>query len=255
MIISYTYNLKVYGHKSISMKNFKNISTITLLQLLFGTAARPYEILPYSGKNKTNGLKIKDIKFIKHTGQRGKYENYIIIKIQQFKNQISKKIHKKIYLGRTNCGSKSYCNCKIFDPMKLLLIYIKLRKNILQKLQINNESLFIKENGKSITTNDLHKLTKEMISKLQPTNPNRYSSYSLRIGSTTQMAKTRIDMSMIMNYIGWSQNKLPTMAHRYIRYDELTLKNVPYKMVHNENKNQTNYTCDPWRSLMPSNRF
>ena len=78
------------------------------------------------------------------------------------------------------------------------------------------------------------------------TEKERYTSYSLRIGGTTEMAKANIQLTKIYRYIGWSQNALPLIMDRYVRFTVEQLIEIPHDMIHNKKPTAEGFVFDPW---------
>ena len=250
---------------------FDKLLAIVVLVLTWFLGNRPSEVLKYSTKHSTNGLRIEDVEW------KPQYKCFSIL-IKSFKNQKSKKVFMEKQIPSTKC-SNPQCTvyCTILNPMKLLKIYqqkrVLLHKQIAAKLQQQpsdkklkqlfkkvryhkNSYLFIKQNGEIFKTTDLNKVIKEVVQINNLEEPKRYTAYSLRIGCTTQQQAMGIPHPKILRYIGWAESRLPSIAMRYMRYTKANLRQVPFELIHGSLM-QDNFTLqrkfmnmnnvfDPW---------
>ena len=236
---------------------------IAISQLYFFTASRPCELI-YTPSNKTKqGLKIRHCKF-KQTDSIN--DNYYHLKIVSYKNQRYKRVHKNLYVGNSRCD-KTYCDCTKLNPAQWLRLYLKKRETISKQLaengysdlsrklstKIPNNILLVWKNGKPFITSDLREMVQEITTINEIEQPERYKSYSLRIGATTQAHLQKISHAKILKYIGWANSRLPSIEMRYIRYEIDQLKTMPFEMIHGPSDLKNNisfenipYCFDPW---------
>ena len=236
-------DINIYKVNNINWNKFVKV---LILQLYWFTASRPMELLPYKNKMNENGLRVQDIKYVKETDRK-----YWSIRINYAKNLRSKKTPKIIYLGRSKCkNSNEVCKCYHLDPAKLLKIYLLMiqeRAKTDKRFKLKKDDFIFKWNDStSITVSDLTDMTREMIHRTIKTEKERYTSYSLRIGGTTEMAKANIQLTKIYRYIGWSQNALPLIMDRYVRFTVEQLIEIPHDMIHNKKPTAEGFVFDPW---------
>ena len=157
--------------------------------------------------------------------------------------------------------------------MKLLILYINKRKIMINKLksslnskqwtqsqkerissQINklqiksNNHVFVWQSGQIVTTRDLTKIVKKVVTINDINEPNRYTAYSLRIGGTSAASNANIPQPKILKFIGCAPSRLPNISMRYMRYTQDQLKLLPYEILHEalQQNNKQNITFDPW---------
>ncbi len=263
-IIKYTIYLKVKKSNILTV-DLNTLLTIIIIQLYFFTMSRPSELLKsQSSKNKL-GLKFNDISH--ESSLNGKFFKFII---KSYKNQQFRKQYKTVIIGDAYCNNvllnrHHKCFCKILNIYELLKVYFFRRKKL--ALSINNNSIlkqklllspnnnvFVWKNGTVVTTSHLSKIVKTMVITLKIPNPKRYAPYSLRIGGTTLASINAIPYSKILRYVGWSDNHLPSVSFRYMRYKLDDFRIMINEMIHGVSSNAINIqkqqrsgvVYDPW---------
>ena len=279
-IFKYTKMLWRTKTNNSSVISYTNLLKATLANLYFFTMSRPCELLmSTSSPSRLTGILVRDYHRI--------YDNefkipMIELTINVYKNQVSRKIQKKIYFCSTQCKSQSPCVCSKCNPYNLLILLLKQRQsmvntavneyndpttpfhkkhslfNKIQRLRLKpSNHLFVDKEGKTITTKYLSNIAKEIVNETHILDSKRYTAYSLRIGGTTTASRRGIPHPKILKYVGWSNSRLADCAQRYMRYGPHDLCLVPFHMIHGskEEKNPKSTIYDPWSERIDQKYF
>ena len=230
------------------------------------TMSRPSELFKSSSDYNDGGIMMKHLTVMfQQYKQQGRM--YWKIKVRKFKNQKFRRTPKIIPIASANhdCKDKD-CACHGLNPLKLLRAYLLRRHKRYQKLSAQkrhseaqpfanepDNPFFIKENGKEFTTTNLGKVAKEIAAVNELAETSRYTAYSFRIGGTTVASYQRIDKAQILQYVQWSENRLPDASHHYTQFDQERLAITARMMLHGNtrfswsrsNKN-INKVYNPW---------
>ena len=152
------------------------------------------------------------------------------------------------------CLVHTWCLSVLHDRRKALFRQARpgKRRNRLNTRTPTN-ALFVLSNGNNLTTSRLRPTIRHIIIAAGLTNFDQYSTYSLRIGSTTHCERVRIPHTKTLQYVGWARGNLPDMAHRYTIYPPQSLQWMAHDMMHGyqgERRTASNglTVYDPWTS-------
>ena len=277
-ILAYIKSLKKKNKKRTKLK-YDQLVKLTMAQTFFFTMSRPCELLKTTRSDgKTIGLPISNV-----TWKRDKEHNVEMVELEitSYKNQASKLISKKIWMGSTTCKAEregirnkkgERCVCRYLNPSIYLRLMLKERKLMVKQLEstLNSSSipnkerikitkklktlrvekespLFVFESGKVANTTDLRTIAKEICQVNKIMDPQHYTAYSFRIGGTTLASIRQIDHPKILKYVGWASSRLADCAQRYMRYSPFQLAVIPKQMVHGHK--DSNYIGIPRQSM------
>ena len=244
-------------------RSLDDILSVLLAQLAIFTMSRPSELVKSHHEYNNHGLLFQNLSVIKS------WKEYWLLKVVRFKNQNLRSEPRDIPLASSNqnCTRKN-CLCLVLNPFKLLQIYISRRQKLSKTLSSRNREklrttkdkpVFVKQDGREITTKDLNYIAKEIAQINNLPEKDRYGGYSFRTGGTTAASIAGIGHAKIMEYVGWSDNQLPDMASHYIQHDQMQLSTMAAEMLHTKSNDQR-YDCfglidrdltkvyDPWTS-------
>ena len=242
--------------------------------------SRPCELLmSQSSPSRLTGLMIRDYQRI-----FDQEHNIPMIRltINTYKNQISRQIKKYIFFCSTKCKSNKPCICQRCNPYNLLLLLLKRRQSMVDKmLQSFNDPetpyhekmtlytniqrirllpenpLFVDQKGDPIKTTFLSKIAKDISHTCRIMDKHHFTAYSLRIGGTTRASQMGIPHTKILKYVGWSNSRLADCAQRYMRYSPCDLCLIPFHMIHGskEEPKIPAQIYDPWSEKINQRYF
>lgn len=231
----------------------------TAIVWLFLTFSRPAEVLRRTQKRTDFGLNISDVQTI--TLIEGDRKT-LRIRVDRFKNAISRKCVKTIYVRDTECEKPHCTRCDPLNPLHLYRIMMHRRAKLARRaprgsalhkrLSTSNgdNALFVLHNGRAVTRTIIQRGVDRAISASGMRQSRQYTPYSLRIGATTQAHRIKLCHAKILQYVGWKLNSLPDMAYRYTRYPPQSLQWMAYEMVHGTTAGVadrgSNTLFDPW---------
>ncbi len=254
-IIKYLKYLNVTPN-ALFKTSLRNLTIGLFYILLFLTISRPAELL-FTDKTEddlieviTTGLQWKDISFM--DTDKGKFNEYIQIKIQWFKNQTNRNQPKIIDMQSPLCGDPK-CNCIYFDFIKILRVLRQRRHLLIKKLeQINQQSsldrtqekqlrnlrtkpsnyIFVGQNGAIWSTYHLRPIMKQVQQVVGMKYPQAYPLYCIRIGAMSLVNQQKMDLLKVLRFVAWSINNLPHVSARYINFQSKELRTIPFEMIH-----------------------
>eukprot|EP01083_Nonionella_stella_P017102 47783_1 len=226
---------------NLLMVDLDDLLAVVMLLLTFFTMSRPNELL-LTDKSEfeiiLTGLTLADIQWT---------EQYCQLSINHYKNQVSRLEPKVITLAPPTCG-KTHCKCHRLNFFRLLQIYLIRRRNFLSTNEFNrlpmnkqrnlhlngNSFLFVNTKGKVMQPPDLSSIVEDLKALVKCPEPNRISSYSLRIGGCTLAAGQGLAHLKILHYVSWAIPRLPHGAStRYFKhYTPQDLMMMPFEMIH-----------------------
>ena len=235
-LITYTMRKKVVPGNYMTVP-FDALADVMLVQLMFVTMSRPSELINAPHSLDCNGLLCRDIQYIR----QGRVKHFKI-SILHYKNQEFDGVPKTIYLAssKLHCSDRE-CRCRIFDPHRLLYIYIKRRVELFQQkahlfardisFKPSNK-FFLKRDGRELTTNSARRIIREMVEVNQLLEPHRYKEYSVRMGGATHSSLQAIPHEIIQAYVIWSRNQMQCASIGYIRPKPELLLQLSSMMIH-----------------------
>ena len=243
--------------------SFNDLMSFTLALVAFFTASRPSEIVKSADGYNESGLICDDLGIRRHP--RSKKKLHWLLTVKKFKNQQFRAEPKIIPVASAREGCKSTsCVCKMLDPYRLLARYMVRKAKLAEKKphlaifqQKSTDALFIFENGKEVRTTHLGKIAKHIAKVNAVLEPDRFTGYSFRIGGTTLASIQGIEKAMILQYVKWSEDKLPDASHHYILHSEEQLSLMARRMLHGRTRftirksDQTvTKVYDPWATSL-----
>lgn len=238
---------------------------VTWIQLMFLTMSRPCELLNRRSDKNKNGLRIRDIVYVRQYAYR-----YYQLKILHFKNQAARRVPKTVTIAPAVCGT-ALCLCTLINPFQLITECLRRRATMADHLISTKQRanltidaashFFVHSDGSVMTTSNTKPVIAQMAQICRVLEPECYTEYSLRVGGATNCSAAGIPDALMYRYVGWDPSQLPDIAKRYQRPTlEMRLRMQHY-MLHGFV--QANGRChgirhlpgmihDPWTGDMPN---
>ena len=249
--------------------NLDLLGKILALLLFFFSVSRPSEVL-FTDKTEnlligkiTTGLKFGDVTIVRDV--KNPTLSCLHLIIRHYKNQEFRDVPKHIYMQSPICTNENHF-CQTLDFFRMWEIYHQRRcarsddlqlkldrghyenyserqvKLITNQLVRPDNFVFVDANGVIWTPKIFDELVSNLVDCVGENNQ-YFTSYSIKIGSSSVCNQQGIDLLKVLRYVQWSVKSLPHVVGRYISFKRAELAMIPFEMCHGKNGGGSGGKC------------